>query len=114
MPHVPLYHSQLKPAQALDRLDPSSPASRKCLRELRIIGGDRAMLPTSYILPSQLLEISPTPFTYGGSCDVYKGIFSGSEVCVKRVRVYSQDALQTAANSKVRFGAFPFPAARNH
>ena len=72
------------------------------------------MLPKSYTLPSQHLEISSTPFTYGGSCDVYKGVFRGSDICVKRVRVYSQDAVQTAANLKVLFGASPFHSPRNH
>ena len=94
--HVVLPHSLLKPTQALDRLDPSSPASRKCLRELRTICGTRVILPTSYSLPSHLLEINPQPFTSGGSCDVHQGTLRNSKVCVKRIRIYTEDVLQRA------------------
>ena len=106
-------HSPPMQAQVLDFLDPSSPASRKCLRELRIMCGTRAIIPASYMLPPQLLEISSIPFAYGCSCDVYRGTFDGLEVCIKRFRVYSQDVLQTTASSKVHFGVFPIPGTRN-
>ena len=94
---VALSHSSLKSAQALDRLDPFSPASRKCLRELRTICSTRVILPLSYALPSQPLQIDSIPFTSGGSGDVYKGTLNRSNVCVKRIRVYTEDVLQTAA-----------------
>ena len=95
--HIVLSHSPLKSPQALDRLDPFSPASRKCLRELRTICSSRVILPPSYALPSRLLEINSVPFASGGSGDVYKGSLDGSSVCVKRIRVYTKDVLQTAA-----------------
>ena len=98
----------------IDYLDPSSSASRKCLRELRVMCCTGAILPTSYTLSPQLLEINSIPFTCGASCDVYNGIFDSLEVCIKRVRVYSRDVLQTAANLKVYFGAFHFSSPRNH
>ena len=52
------------------------------------------ILPTSYTLPSRLLEIDPEPFTSGGSGDVYQGTLHGSRVCIKRVRVYVQSSPQ--------------------
>ena len=100
-------HSLLKLAQALDCLDPSSSASRKCLRELRSICGARVKLPTSYTLPFQVLEIEEMPFTGGASSDVYKGTLNGSKICVKRIQVYAQDIHQTTA--KVYFDALTFP-----
>ena len=83
--------------QVLHHLDPSTPTSRKCLRELRTICGARVMLPTSYILSSQHLEVDSEPFTSGGSGDVYKGTLDGSKICVKRVRMYSRDVEKTTA-----------------
>lgn len=100
--HVALFYSPFKSAQVLNCLDPSGPTFRKCLRELRSLCGTSMVLPTSFTLPSQLLEIDPIPLTSGSSCDVYRGILNGSRVCVKRVRVYAQDTQQTAA--KVLFG----------
>ena len=94
---IVLSHSSLKSAQALNHLDPFSPASRKCLRELRTICSTRVALPPSYALPSQSLQINSIPFASGGSGDVYKGSLDRSNVCVKRIRVYTNDVLQMAA-----------------
>ena len=86
-----------KVSQALDRLDPFSPASRKCLRELRTICSTRVILPPSYALPAQPLQINSLPFASGGSGDVHKGTLGRFNVGVKRIRVYTNDVLQTAA-----------------
>jgi len=94
--HVTFPCSTLKPAQAFDGLDPSSATSRKCLRELGSICGARGILPTSYTLSSQLLNVGPDPFASGGYGDVYKGTLDGEKVCVKRVRVYLKDDSQRA------------------
>ena len=73
------------------------------------------MLPTSYTLPSQLLEIEPNAFLHGGLFSVYKGTFRGSEICAKRIMLYTQDTpVETAAKLKVHFSAFPSPSPRNH
>ena len=91
LPRLPL-----KPAQALISLPHFGAAPRKCLRELRSICGIRTILPTSHIISSDLV-IEPQPFDAGGFGDVYKGSLGGSQVCVKRVRVYSQhDPTKTA------------------
>ena len=97
---VSLFCSLLKQAQALDALDPASPAFRKCLRELRNICGTRMILPTSYTLSSSLLNIGRQPVASGGSGDIYKGTLNGLNVCVKRVRVYSKEGPKKA--TKVR------------
>ena len=88
-------HSLLKPAQTLDYLNLSSAASRKCQRELRTICGTSGILPTSYTLSSERLNVDTEPFTAGGYGDVYMGTLDDSIVCVKRVRVY-QDGPQRA------------------
>ena len=100
-------YSQLKSAQALDCLDPSTAASRKILRELRTICGVRGMLPTSYTLSSDLLNISPDPFAAGVYGDVYEGSLDGSRVCIKRVKAYVQDGPQKAARVRYRRRRFP-------
>jgi len=98
---VVLPYSPLKSLQALGALDPSSSAFRKCLRELRSICGTRGILPSSYTLSSDVLNIGPNPFASGGYGDVYHGTLNGSTVCVKRVRVYTQDGPQKV--TKVRY-----------
>ncbi|KAF9644226.1 kinase-like protein [Thelephora ganbajun] len=75
--------------EALDRLNPSGPASRKCLRELRSICGARVILPTSYTLSPHSLNVDSDPFASGGYGDTYHGILNGARICVKRV--YIQD-----------------------
>ena len=88
-------------------LDPCGSAFRKCLRELKTICGDKTILPTSYTLPPHLLEIDPEPVASGGSGDVYKGTFNGSEVCIKRVRVRFQSDQPRAAKVCCRCHCFP-------
>lgn len=99
--------SLLMSVQVLGRLDPSGDASRKCLRELRSICGSRMMFPASYIIQSQDLQINARPFDYGGSGDVFKGTFGGSEICVKRIRVYTQDTSKNATKVGLRCRRFP-------
>jgi len=52
--------------------------------------GAKTILPTSYTLSSDLLNVGPNPLTSRGHCDVYEGILDTLKVCVKRVRVYAQ------------------------
>ncbi|KAF9646470.1 kinase-like protein [Thelephora ganbajun] len=82
--------------RALDGLDPSSPASRKCLRELKNICGTNGILPTSYTLSADPLNIDPRPIASGGYGDVYHGTLNGSGVCIKRARVYTLDTSEKA------------------
>ena len=99
----------LRLAQVLDGLNPSSPAFRKCLRELRRICGARGILPTSYTLSSHLLAMGPEPFASGGYGDVYDGTLDGSRVCVKRIRMYSRDGPGNAAKVCYRRRHLPCP-----
>ena len=100
-------HSLLKPAQALDCLDPSGPAFRKCLRELRSRCGAGGILPISYILLPHRINVGSEPFASGGFGDVYKGTLDGSMVCIKRIRVYTPDGPQKAARVRCRRRRFP-------
>jgi serine/threonine protein kinase len=52
------------------------------------------------MLPGHLLNIDTFPFASGGFGDVYRGTLDGSNVCVKRVRVYIKDGPEKVA--KVR------------
>ena len=65
------------------------------------------ILPPSYVLPPRSLETDSIPFTYGGTCDVYKGTLNGLNVCIKYIRVYAQDPLQEKV--KVHFLRIHFP-----
>ena len=100
-------HSLLKSAQALDCLDPSSPAFRKCLRELRSRCGAGGILPISYILPAHRINVGSEPFAFGSFGDVYKGTLDGSMVCIKRIRVYPREGPKKAAKVRCRCRRFP-------
>jgi hypothetical protein len=58
------------------------------------------MLPTSFVLSSDLGDIDPDPFALGDRADVYKGTLDGSAVCIKRMRVYRDNHMRT---SQVRY-----------
>ena len=77
--------------QALDALDPSCLTFRKCLLELRSVCRAKGTLPTSYTIPSHLLNIGPNPFASGGFGDVYHGTLNDLKVSIKRVRIYDKD-----------------------
>ena len=62
------------------------------MRELRHVCGARKILPASSTLSSQVSLISNHPVASGGSGDVYEGTLNNLKVCVKRIRVYSQDS----------------------
>ena len=47
------------------------------------------------MLPGSL-NTGTWPIDSRGSCDVYEGVFDGSRVCVKRLRIYSNEELETA------------------
>ena len=49
------------------------------------------VLPTSHTLSPSVINIDRQPVASGGSGDIFKGTLNGSEVCVKRVRIYSKD-----------------------
>jgi len=98
---VLLVRSPLNLRQALEILDPTSPAFRKCLQELRHICGARTILPRSSAVFSQVLTVGELPVASGGSGDLYNGFLNGSMVCVKRIRVCSKDGPQKA--TKVQY-----------
>ena len=102
-------HSPLKLGQAPDHLDPTSNASRKCLRELRRICSTRAILPSSYMLSSDLINVNSEPFASGGYGDIYHGTLDGSSVCIKRVRVYTKDPPTKAIGVRYWRCRFPRP-----
>ena len=106
---IALPQSLLMPAQIVDGLDPSSDASRKCLRELRSICGDRAILPTSHTFPSDHLEVDSGPFAQGGFGDVHHGTLNGSKVCVKRMRMYVQGRPGETAKVRCWRRRSPYP-----
>ena len=89
-----------KPVQALDLLEPSSNAFRKCSRELERICGANGMLPTSCMPSSQSLNIDAEPFASGGFSRVFRGTLDGSRVCIKQISVSTKDPAEKA--TKVR------------
>ena len=105
--HIVLPPSSLTPAQALGVADPTGSASQKCRRELKAICSASGILPASYTISPGRIYFGREAFASGGYGDVYKGTLSGLEgdpetlnVCIKRVRVYTRDGIETAA--KVR------------
>ena len=65
------------------------------------------MLPSSYIISAQLLDIIDRPVASGGSGDLYEGTLGGSKVCVKRFRAYPMGEPTDPAQVRYFFIAFP-------
>ena len=63
---------------------------RRCLHKLRTICSSRAILPSSYTISSDLARVGEDPVAYGGFSDVWEGIYNGSKVCIKHLRVSEQ------------------------
>jgi len=91
--NIMLYLHSANPAQALDSLDPSGPASRKCLRELGSICGTWGKLPPRYLLETSIP--STRPAAPGNSGDVYVGLLNDSRVCVRRLRIHAEESRST-------------------
>jgi len=92
-PFLTLY---LWPVQALDVLDPTGPTFLRCQSELRTVCSTWEMLPTSYMIPSTLLNASAKPVSSGNFAEIYEGTLKGSKICVKQARISSKDSSQTA------------------
>ena len=65
------------------------------------------VFPTSYALPSQVLEVGSTPLICGSFGEVYEGILDGSRIRIKRVHAPGQDAGQEMAKVSARHCRFP-------
>ena len=61
------------------------------MRELGSLCRDNAILPTSYTIPPNRVARDEIPFSSGGFGDVYRGVYNGSDVCIKRMREQTQD-----------------------
>ena len=66
------------------------------MRELGTICSAEGILPTSYTVPPDRLTIDSTPFYSGGFGNIYYGTLGDSRVCIKRLRIYSNDDPQKA------------------
>ncbi|KAF9643029.1 kinase-like protein [Thelephora ganbajun] len=73
---------------------PDHSASGKCLHELRTICGNKAILPASYTLADDQINVDSPPFVQGV---MHKGTLDGLDVCVKRVWVFAQGNPQATA-----------------
>ena len=81
------------------------------MRELGRLCRDKAIFPRSYTISPTDLRVDDFPFTTGGFGDVYHGTYNGTRVCVKRLRLYKNDASGTV---NVRYQLHPSPRTRNH
>jgi len=107
---TPLPASHLVTNQILQTLSATATAddvSRRCLRKLQVICSGSMTLPSSYTISGDLTRIGDGPAAFGGFADVWKGTHCDRKVCIKVLRVTSEDDLIL---TKVRTGAH-FPRA---
>jgi len=66
------------------------------------------VLPASLTIQPSHLGVDHQPVASGGAGDVYGGVFNGSKVCVKHVRVYARDSSQevTKVHSSITIPAW--------
>ena len=81
--------------QVLD--DPTLLFRKKCLKTLRKICGDQALLPNSLQIPL-CYNPSDNALYSGGYADVWKGQHQGYSVAVKVLRVYSTSNFEKIKN----------------
>ena len=81
--------------QVLD--DPTFSFRKKCLKTLRKICGDQALLPNSLQIPL-CYNPSDNALYSGGYADVWKGQHQGYGVAVKVLRVYSTSNFEKIKN----------------
>jgi len=72
---------------------------------LRKMCREHKSLPSSYAITNELERIGELPFGSGGNADVWSGLYRGSKVAIKVLRVYSM--VDLASVEKVRPSA-PF------
>jgi len=60
---------------------------------------EHGQLPSSYAITDELMWIGEHPCGKGGSADVWRGVYQGSEVAIKVLRLNSRDL---ASLEKVR------------
>ena len=94
----------LRPPQVLDDLDPAGIAFRQVLQKLQGICTSRMYLPSSHLLPVNLLNINATHLASGGSSDIFQGTYRGREVCVKRLRVSSTGSCEMITKGRIHRG----------
>ena len=79
------------PDQALNHFPSTDDLFRKTLRRLQSTCSNREVLPSSYLIPNELLSKKERAAAAGGFADVYEGEFNGQKVCIKTLRLYSLD-----------------------
>ena len=57
---------------------------------LRKMCSERRLLPSSYAVTDELQKIGVIPYGRGGTADVWRGVYRGSRVAVKVLRVHSR------------------------
>ena len=79
------------PDQALNHFPSTDDLFRKTLRRLQSTCSNREVLPSSYLIPNELLSKNEKATAAGGFADVYEGKFNGQKVCIKTLRLHSLD-----------------------
>lgn len=77
--------------QALGTIPTTDDVFRQCLRKLRAICGYHTTLPSSHIICGDLAKIGESPIACGGFADVWQGTHGGTGVCIKVLRISSND-----------------------
>ena len=63
---------------------------QQCLLKLRTICINHGILPSSYIITNDLARVGEDPVAFGDFSNVWEGIYNGSKVCIKCLRVSEQ------------------------
>ena len=68
---------------------------------LRKMCREHRMLPTSYVITNKLNRIGELPSGSGGNADVWCGVYQGSKVAIKVLRVCSRVDLPSMERVRV-------------
>ena len=88
--------------QTLNAIPANRDISRKCLHKLQEICGHRSTLPSSYIVPGQIVIVGSGPIATDAIADVWEGIYLSKRVSIKCLKIPPDDG-QTLKKVRVRY-----------
>ena len=89
--------------QALQATTYSAPI----LKRFRQLCGRTGLLPTSYIIPGELIQTAGQPVASGACGDVWEGTYKDKQVAIKALRVFKEGSVRKV--TKVTYMPFLVP-----
>ena len=82
------FHQLMKQTpQTLSVISAKRDISRQCLHKLQEICDHRSILPSSYIVPGQVVRVGRGPIAVNATADIWEGTYRSKKVSIKCVKI---------------------------